>query len=116
MLGLQIWISTVFRVARQFLTSTCVALGEVNEDHRVKRRRYFYPRKNRKLVGRILFDLKFWRRFVLSAQKTSFDFLLARLPRNDSRLYSDASSLFGMGGILIFGASDSRVYHVDGLF
>ena len=39
-LGLQIWISTVFRVMRQFLTSTCDIL-------RISRlNTYFYPRKH----------------------------------------------------------------------
>ena len=29
---------------------------------------------------------------------SSFDFLLGRLPQNDCQLFSDASSLHGMGG------------------
>ena len=39
MLGLQIWISTVFRVARQFLTSICDILRNTGQKD------YFYPRK-----------------------------------------------------------------------
>ena len=51
-LGLQIWISTVFRVMRQFLTSTCDIL-------RISRtKRYFYPRKHQTLMLRMIFDLK----------------------------------------------------------
>ena len=52
-LGLQIWISTVFRVARQFLTSICDILRNTG------RRDYFYPRKYPHLVKRLVFDLKF---------------------------------------------------------
>ena len=59
MLGLQIWISTVFRVARQFLTSICDAIRGALGDQPQRHKRYFYPRKHRKLVERILFDLKF---------------------------------------------------------
>jgi len=51
-LGLQIWISTVFRVMRQFLMTTCDIL-------RISRtKRYFYPRKHRNLMLRMIFDLK----------------------------------------------------------
>ena len=39
MLGLQIWISTIFRVARQFLTSICDILRTAGQ------RYFFYPRK-----------------------------------------------------------------------
>ena len=53
MLGLQIWISTVFRVVRQFLTSTCDLLRLVGAQT------YFYPRKHTGLTSRIVFDLKF---------------------------------------------------------
>ena len=80
------------------------------------RNRYFYPRKHRKLVTRILFDLKFWRRFVLSVPSTSFDFLLARLPLNGCRLFCDAASLFGMSGVLVFEEGEERSDGIDGLF
>ena len=40
MLGLQIWISTIFRVARQFLTSICDIL-KIAVGHQ-----FFYPRKH----------------------------------------------------------------------
>ena len=53
MLGLQIWISTVFRVARQFLTSICDILREAGQ------KRFFHPRKQPQLVNRLIFDLKF---------------------------------------------------------
>ena len=58
MLGLQIWISTVFRVTRQFLTSTCDA-RRLFQSREFQHRRFFFPRKNRALVRRLLFDLKF---------------------------------------------------------
>ena len=51
-LGLQIWISTVFRVLRQFLTSTCDAL-RVSQSGK-----FLYPRKHKELVARMIFDLK----------------------------------------------------------
>ena len=116
MLGLQIWISTVFRIARQFLTSLCDALRIVTFPHDKGRSNYFYPRKHKHVVNRILFDLKFWRRFVQDTPRTSFDYLLDRLPRNDSRMYSDASSLYGMGGVIIFGEPDKRMHGVEGVF
>ena len=59
MLGLQIWISTVFKVARQFLTSICDLLRTTGT------RPYIYPRQHKTLIARVIFDLKFWRRFVL---------------------------------------------------
>ena len=85
MLGLQIWISTVFRVARQFLTSVCDLL-RVNYNGT-----YFYPRKHPALVARTIRDLKFWRRFVSGKATASFDYLLCRLPPSKERLSSDAS-------------------------
>ena len=51
-LGLQIWIRTVFRVLRQFLTSTCDAL-RVSQGGK-----FLYPRKHKELVARMIFDLK----------------------------------------------------------
>ena len=53
LLGLQIWISTIFRVTRQFLTSICDIL------RRAGRLRFFYPRKERDLARRAVFDMKF---------------------------------------------------------
>ena len=53
MLGLMIWISTVFRVTRQFLTSICEILRLGGS------RPYFRPNTNKSLVARVLFDLKF---------------------------------------------------------
>ena len=53
MLGLQIWISIVFRVARQFLTSICDILKISKE------RPHFYPRKHPQLVARAVRDLAF---------------------------------------------------------
>ena len=53
MLGVQIWISTVFRVARQFLTSICDILRQSNGQP------YFYPKKQPTLVKRAVRDLTF---------------------------------------------------------
>ena len=53
MLGLQIWISIVFRVARQFLTSICDILKMS------KARQHFYPRQHPQLVARAVKDLAF---------------------------------------------------------
>ena len=86
MLGLQIWIGTVFRVARQFLTSICDLLRTAGT------RRYLYPRKLSPLVARVVDDLTFWRRFVNPSLSVSFDFVLNRLPMNEDRLACDAST------------------------
>ena len=53
LLGLQIWISTVFRVARQFLTSTCDIIRVAKRSSR------FYPRKHKRLAKRAIFDISF---------------------------------------------------------
>ena len=115
MLGLQIWISSVFRAARQFLTSTCdvlqLILSRGSRSHR-----FFFPRKHPALTSRFIFDLKFWRRFVKETPQASFAFITGTLPRNDCTLFSDASSLFGMGGVLLFGDAQKRIQGVDGLF
>ena len=114
MLGLQIWISTAFRIARKFITSLCDTLRAVQKPGKAEPEVWFYPRKRKGLVSRVLFDLKFLRRFVLNRPVTSFYYLLGRLPRNDSRMYNDASSLHGMAGVLIFGESGRRV--TEGIF
>ena len=72
----------------------------------------YYPRMHeRVLVARLVVDLKFWRRFVVSSPRSSFKFVLGLLPQNPNRLYSDASTSFGMAGVVLFGA-----HSVDGLF
>ena len=115
MLGLQIWISTVFRIARQFLTSICDAL---RQSHKTpgKQERFFFPRKNRHLASRIIFDLKFWRRFLLSSPHSTFKSLLGLLPQNRDCLFSDASSTFGMAGVLLFDPLRVRHQEAKGLF
>lgn len=115
MLGLQIWISTVFRIARQFLTSICDAL---RQSHKTpgEQEKFFFPRKNRYLSSRIVFDLKFWRRFVLSSPHSSFKSLLGLLPHNRDCLFSDASSTFGMAGVLLFDPLRVKHHEVRGLF
>ena len=52
-LGAQIWISSVFRVARQFLTSICDILKCSGEQD------YFIPRKHQVLAARAVRDLTF---------------------------------------------------------
>ena len=53
MLGLQVWISTIFRVARQFLTSICDILRVAGGQQ------FFYPRKHQQLLARAVRDLAF---------------------------------------------------------
>ena len=110
MLGLQIWISTVFRVARQFLTSLCDILRKTSGHS------YFYPRKHPALVARVIHDLKFWRRFVQSPTAADFDYLLNRLPANKERLSCDASSSFGMAGVIHFHGVRKGFEGLSGLF
>lgn len=54
LLGVQIWISCVFRVALQFLTSICDFLKSAHG-----RRKYLYPIKFPRLVTRAVHDLQF---------------------------------------------------------
>ena len=115
MLGLQIWISTIFRIARQFLTSTCDVLRQSHKGPG-KQEKFFFPRKNRHLSSRIIFDLKFWRRFVLSSPHSSFKSVLGLLPRNRDCLFSDASSKYGMAGVLLFDPHRVRSQKLKGLF
>ena len=110
MLGLQIWIGTVFRLARQYLTSACDMLRITNE------RKYFYTRKHKALTARFIYDLKFWRRFITSSPSASFDFILSSMPVNDCTLGSDASTSVGMAGVLMFGKENSVHQGFDGLF
>ena len=110
MLGLQIWISTVFRVARQFLTSICDILKISAQ------RTYFYPRRHPGLVARAVRDLTFWRRFVTGTAAAGFDYLLNRMPVNRHRMASDAATSFGMAGVLRFNVGTVNDTHLDGLF
>ena len=110
MLGLQIWICTVFRIARQFLTSACDVLRVAGKE------RFFYPRKHRELVKRVVFDFKFLRRFINNAPRMGFKNILGRLPESGVKLSSDASSKFGMGGLLLFKHRVGTNTGVQGLF
>ena len=110
MLGLQIWISVVFRVARQFLTSLCDILKVSGA------RRYFYPRKHPQLVARTVRDLAFWRRFVMGTAEAGFGYILDQLPFKKHRPSTDASTSFGMAGVLRFGKRLVKHTGVDGLF
>ena len=110
LLGLQIWISTVFPVTREFLTSICDILRIAG------RGRWFLPRKHSRLVARAIWDLKFWHRFITSSPSISFDFILARLPVNPHCMASDASTSVGMAGVLQFGKPCPDYPGVAGLF
>lgn len=110
MLGLQIWIGTVFKVARQFLTTTCDILRISGT------KPYFYPSKHKELVARAIFDLKFWQRFVASSPKMTFNHVLGQLPKCQHRLASDASTSWGMAGVLFFGTAPEGLEDFQGLF
>ena len=109
MLRLQIWINTVYRVARQFVTSVCNLL-------RVSLcGTYFYPRKHSALVARTAKDLKFWR-FVSGSATATFDYLLCRLPPSKDRLSSDVGITYGMSGVILFYKPHRDYLGYDGLF
>ena len=112
MLGLMIWVSTVFRITRQFITSTCDIIRVANSSGM----KFLFPRKEQALVARFLFDLKFWKRFVSNSPQSSFDFLLGRLPTNKHQLFSDASTSYGMAGVLMVKGDVERELGADGLF
>ena len=110
LLGLQIWIGTVFPFARQYLTSICDLLRIADG------RKFFHPRRHKLLTPRIIYDLKFWRRFVSTSPSAKFDYLLGQMRVNDITLGSDASTSFGMAGVLIFGKVNPKYKEFDGLF
>ena len=110
LLGLQIWISTIFRVARQFLTSICDVLRIA------KGNRWFYPRKHKALATRVVQDLKFWQRLVSEPAKAEFNYILDRLPENSGMLSSDASTSFGMARVLRFAQPHQEYLGFAGLF
>ena len=110
LLGLQIWISTVFRVARQFLTSTCDIIRVTGEAT------HFYPRRHRALTKRAVFDISFWRRFVKGDPESSFSYFLNLLPVNDITLSCDASGAWGMSGVLRFAEPCTGGTGLGGLF
>ena len=110
MLGLQIWICTVFRVARQFLTSVCDIL-KISVKFS-----FFYTRRHPALVARAIQDLGFWRRFVCSSTEASFNYLLNRLPINDGYMSCDASTSWGMGGAFHFVTPSKDFPAFRGLF
>ena len=93
-MGLQIWIGTIFRVARQFLTSTCDLLRAAGTG------RYIHTAQVQSLIPRVIFDLKFWRRFVMSEPCAPFTIILGQSPRNDRWVSCDAATSWGMAGVL----------------
>ena len=100
----------MFRIARQFLTSICDLLRVVGSG------RYFYPKRHKKLVSRVVFDLKFWRRFVTCKPGAAFDTVLGLLPVNKDTLSSDASTRWGMAGAIVFGDGNPDHRTCGGLF
>ena len=67
-------------------------------------------------MSRLLIDLKFWRRFVVASPQSSFDFLLGRLPINNNRLFSDACTSYGMGGVVLLDITNNPSAVVEGFF
>ena len=110
MLGLQIYIGTVFRIMRQFLTSTCDIIRVTGNAA------FFYPRRFQAITARAIVDLKFWRRFITSSPPAGFDYILNRLPINHNTLSCDASTGFGMAGVLIFNRPNPDYGGFQGLF
>ena len=76
----------------------------------------FYARRDRELAKRLVFDLQFWRRFVSNSPKGSFSYFLDQLPVNSAELFSDASSSWGMSGVILFRGHDQAHAAADGLF
>ena len=56
------------------------------------RHSHFYPRKHKVLTKRVVFDISFWRRFVVGDPESSFSYFLGHLPENKIILSSDAST------------------------
>ena len=110
MLGLQIWISTVFALMRQFLTPTCDLLRVAQHSS------CFFPRRYKDLVARVVFDLTHWRRFILKAPASKFNYVLSRLPESHHLLSSDASSSYGMAGIIQLSPEAGQQTGYDGFF
>ena len=110
MLGLQIWIGTVFRIARQFLTSVCDILRVSSKS------KFFYPNQYPNLVSRAVRDFAFRKRFVSGTATASFDYLLGRLLLCEHLLFSDASSSYGMAGVFLFEQGQGATQNIRGLF
>ena len=95
---------------RQFLTSTCDIIRVTGNAA------FFYPRRFQALTARAIVDLKFWRRFITSSPPAEFDYILNRLPINHSTLSCDASTGFGMAGVLVFNKPNPDYGGLQGLF
>ena len=52
----------------------------------------------------------------MNTPQTQFEYILARLPKNNVKLFSDASSSYGMAGVLLFGQENKDYIGADGLF
>ena len=72
--------------------------------------------KHKSLAARVVYDLMFWRRFIINSPMASFDYILSRMPVNDIYLVSDAFPSFGMAGVLIFGKENPKFKGFNGLF
>ena len=67
-------------------------------------------------MKRVVFDLKFWRRFISAEQQMGFQYMLGDLPTNNIKLASDACTSYGMAGILTFDLQLRDETSVAGLF
>ena len=65
---------------------------------------------------RVVFDLKFWRRFITAKPHMGFTYLLGKLPLNKIKLASDASTSYGMAGVLLFENKDEDTDERANLF
>ena len=77
---------------------------------------YFFPRRHKNLVARVVFDLRHWRRFILKAPAAKFNYVLSRLPESHHLLSSDASSSYGMAGIIQVSPEARQQTGYDGFF
>ena len=52
----------------------------------------------------------------MNAPQVQFEYILARLPTNDIELFSDASSSYGMAGVMLYDQENKDDICTDGLF
>ena len=64
----------------------------------------------------VVFDLKFWRRFISAEPEMGFQYTLGDLPTNNIKLASDACTSWGMAGVLTFDLELWDEIGVAGLF
>ena len=84
------------------MTSTCDIIRVTGEAKQV------YRKRHRALTKRAVFDISFWRRFVMGNPESSFSFFLDQLPVNSVTLSCDASGAWGMAGVMRFAEPHTR--------